>query len=133
MGSASEQQLKNLWSALERYALMQEEHFAALRSDRLRDIGRWQGERERAFVGLSRAMESLGDLNRLGDQELAGRLRERIGSLLATENRLRKELRDRREGVRGQLVALRKGRSAVKRLGVQPESAPQPRFVSSLA
>lgn len=130
---SQQSQLSDLWSTVERFARMQEDHLAAMRRGKLRDLAYWQGERERAFAGVSRALDALGDLDRLADQDLAGRLREQIGNLLAMENRLRKEMRDCREGVRDQLVAIRKGRNVVRRIGTQPESAPRPRFVSNMA
>lgn len=122
-----------LWPALEQYAVMQEEHLRALRRGRLRELPRWQVEREKAFAGLRQTLEFLGDLNALADRELAQSLRERISALLATENQLRKEVREGRQRVREQLTGLRKGRTAVRRLGTQPDAAPGPRFVSSMA
>ncbi|WP_218915031.1 hypothetical protein [Desulfurivibrio alkaliphilus] len=119
--------------ALEQYTAMQEEHLEALRRGNLREMSRWQAERERAFTILQRALDGLGDLRLLKDQGLVQHLRERIGALLARENLLRKQVRDHRQRTREQLASLRKGRQAVRRLGTQPEATPRPRFISNLA
>ncbi|MFU8818328.1 MAG: hypothetical protein ACNA74_01240 [Desulfurivibrio sp.] len=122
-----------LWSAIDRYAAMQDEHLVALRRGSLQGVMQWQVERERAFSGLRKVLDSFGDLGALADRTFAQRLSERIGMLLATENRLHKAVRDGRKSIREQQIALRKGRNVVRRLRVQPETGAGPRFVSSMA
>lgn len=129
-----ETQAAKLWSALERYAAMQEEHLALLRGGRLQGVLRWQAERQRSFALLRSLLNELGDLGDLGDRELAERLGERLGAVIATENRLAKVVRESRERVNSQLASLRKGRKAMGRLGGRAENVSRPpRFVSSLA
>lgn len=125
--------ISDLWTTLEQYTVMQEAHLGALRRGDLREVARWQTERERAFAALQRDLESLGNMSSLADQDVVRHLREQIGALLARENHLRKEVRDHRQRIREQLATLRRGRKVVPRLGTQPESGPRPRFVSSLA
>ncbi|HET98741.1 MAG TPA: hypothetical protein ENN98_08710 [Desulfurivibrio alkaliphilus] len=122
-----------LWEVIDRYAAMQEEHLAALGRGALRGVVQWQVERERAFNDLRRCLDALGDLGTLADRSLALRLSERIGALLARENRLQKVVRDGRKSIREQQIALRKGRRVVARLRTQPEAGAAPRFVSSTA
>ncbi|MFH7319852.1 hypothetical protein ACHHRT_04470 [Desulfurivibrio sp. D14AmB] len=122
-----------LGAVIDRYAAMQEEHLAALGRGTLQGVMQWQVERERAFNALRKGLDALGDLGSLADRSLALRLSERIGALLATENRLQKMVRDGRKSIREQQIALRKGRKVVGRLRAQPEAGAAPRFVSSMA
>ena len=122
-----------LWEVIDRYAAMQEEHLAALARGSLQGVMQWQVERERAFNDLRKGLDALGDLGSLADRSLALRLSERIGALLARENRLQKVVRDGRRSIREQQIALRKGRKVVTRLRTQPEAGAAPRFVSRMA
>lgn len=133
MDTGKEQEKRELWRAMEHYEALQEEHLAALRRGRVDNVVQWQAERERAFNQLRCNLDAFGDLGALADLGFADRLSERLGELLATENRLYKEVREGKRRLREQQAALRKGKNAMRRINPQSEAGPRPRFVSSMA
>ncbi|MDZ7642218.1 MAG: hypothetical protein U5J62_09375 [Desulfurivibrio sp.] len=124
---------RELWRAMDDYEAMQEEHLTALRAGRVGNVVQWQAERERAFQQLRYQLDAFGDLGALTDGDFAAFLSERLGGLLATENRLQKEVREGKRRLREQQAALRKGKNAMRRITPRADAGPRPRFISSMA
>jgi len=119
---------RSVREAIEGFAAVQQRHLEGFFEGRLKDLGRWRYEREKAFRLLRK---SLGEaVSRRGDKTTLFEIHAALEQLLEDEKRLAVAVAARQEKIEEARAKLRKGKRALGRLAMQPRGSGSPRFVA---
>lgn len=112
------------------FALMQQEHLAALADGNCGDVLSWQQRREEVFRALARQLERItGDGQADGDCVVL--VKATVKKLLDAEKILDDCLAVRRARIKEQLAAMHKGKDALQGYSMNKGAGPKPRYLSS--
>ncbi|MGV1099866.1 hypothetical protein ACUUL3_10725 [Thiovibrio sp. JS02] len=135
MGDFSENMLcgarEDVLTAVAAFARMQAEHLAALAEGNCKNCLAWQSEREERFMALALALESVHGGDFPVEKVFLAELREMIQELLRRENALRRSVEAKKNDLRAQLDAMRRGRGALQGYSINRGLVPRPKYLSN--
>jgi len=119
-------------TTLSEFVMIQEEQLSNLRSEKVKNVRHWRGQRLDVFNRLQYYLETLNDyLNEGTDKKFLSILHEKMGYLLQRESELN-QLADRQKNKVGEaLRSLRKGRQAVKGYSMTKSTGVKSQFLNN--
>ncbi len=116
--------------AADDFAVMQQEHRAALFAGNCKDLFSWRQSREEAFRCLVRILDKVVACGQ-DNKGCAVRVREIMGKLLAEEEVLQGFVAAQRLKMQEQLLAMRKGKEVLQGYSMNKGQVPRPRYLNS--